>query len=161
MYDGRGEEASCWLGRRVMPRGKPSQLLRDKLAPKKTKNKKRSNPYSKSPFLEEKNGGKKMLRRTDPEKNGNRLAQELEPSRGRPKPKYLDLGMHRWWRVRSILKAKAVARASFATHGSKKALLLLIDLTSNWWFPIYNRIKDENPATHFLRKGCWLLLSRE
>lgn len=62
-----------------MARGKPSQLLRDKLAPKKTKNKKRSNPYSKSPFLEEKNGGKKMLRRTDPEKNGNRLAQELEP----------------------------------------------------------------------------------
>ncbi|KAJ8574194.1 hypothetical protein K7X08_025999 [Anisodus acutangulus] len=47
------------------------------------------------PFLEEKNGGKKMLRRTDPEKNGNRLAQELEPSSGRPKPKYLDLAMHR------------------------------------------------------------------
>lgn len=51
---------------------------------------------TKSPFLEEKNGGgKKMLRRTDPEKNGNRLVQELEPYRGRPKPKYLDLGMHR------------------------------------------------------------------
>lgn len=78
-----------------MPRGKPSKLLRDKLTPKKTKNKKRSNK-TKSPFLEEKNGGgKKMLRRTDPEKNGNRLVQELEPYRGRPKPKYLDLGMHR------------------------------------------------------------------
>ncbi|KAJ8537036.1 hypothetical protein K7X08_035437 [Anisodus acutangulus] len=37
-----------------------------------------------------------MLRRTGPEKNGNRLAQELEPFRGRPKPKYLDLG---WMRV--------------------------------------------------------------
>lgn len=57
-----------------MPRGKPSKLLRKRKIRKQN--------------IEE-GGGK--LRRTDP--NGNRLVQELEPYK--PKPKYLDLGMHR------------------------------------------------------------------